>query len=155
MKIMKIEKQKQLFRMFECLCGESKKIRIKSFPFSALFTVVLLYAAMQSVGITCPIKYLTGVSCAGCGMTRAYLSFLCLNLSEAIYYHPLFFLPPIFLLVYIRREKIGENIYHTVLFLMVFAFLAVYLYRMLDNDGTVLVCKPEEGFLFRLINIFL
>lgn len=134
-------------------CGRRKK-RIKTSQFSAVLAVVLLYAGMQSLGITCPIKYITGVSCAGCGMTRAYLALLRLDLSEAVYYHPLFFLPPIFLLIYIRREKIGKNLYHILLFLMVLAFLTVYLYRMLNCSGTFLVCKPKEGLFFRFINIF-
>ena len=37
---------------------------------SSAAAVVILYAIMYSLGITCPIKWLTGVSCAGCGMTR-------------------------------------------------------------------------------------
>lgn len=35
-----------------------------------------VYAALLLSGITCPIKQWTGISCPGCGMTRAWLSVL-------------------------------------------------------------------------------
>lgn len=38
---------------------------------SAIAVVVLLYLVLEGFGITCPIKFLTGISCAGCGMSRA------------------------------------------------------------------------------------
>ena len=38
----------------------------------AATAVVVLYTAMESIGITCPIKFITGISCAGCGMSRAW-----------------------------------------------------------------------------------
>ena len=40
---------------------------------SALFTIAVFYLILESVfGITCPILFLTGISCAGCGMSRAW-----------------------------------------------------------------------------------
>ena len=37
----------------------------------AVLAVVLLYGGMEALGVTCPIRFFTGVSCAGCGMSRA------------------------------------------------------------------------------------
>ena len=41
---------------------------------SAIAVVVLLYLVLEGFGITCPIKFLTGISCAGCGMSRAWIA---------------------------------------------------------------------------------
>lgn len=41
---------------------------------SAIAVVVLLYLILEGFGITCPIKFLTGISCAGCGMSRAWIA---------------------------------------------------------------------------------
>ena len=58
----------------------------------------------------CPILWLTGVPCPGCGMTRALTHAVRLDFAGAFYYHPLWFaVPP------------------AVLYL---AHLAVYLYRL-------------------------
>ena len=44
---------------------------------SALFTIAVFYLILESVfGITCPILFLTGISCAGCGMSRAWFCVL-------------------------------------------------------------------------------
>ena len=55
--------------------------------------------------IPCPIKYLFGISCPGCGMTRATVSALFGDIAMAFTYHPMWIiLPPsliIFILLYI------------------------------------------------------
>ena len=45
--------------------------------------------------IPCIFLTLTGRSCAGCGMTRAWLSVLRLDFAAAFAYHPLFWSVPI------------------------------------------------------------
>ena len=37
---------------------------------TSVAAVVVLYVILESFGVTCPIKYITGISCAGCGCTR-------------------------------------------------------------------------------------
>lgn len=148
--------QKRIFHLISImLVSVSKKKGITKSSFWAVFAVILFYTGMQLLGITCPIKYLTGISCAGCGMTRAYLSLLRLDFSKAFYYHPLFFLPPIFLVIYVKRASMKKSIYNMFLFLFISIFLVVYLYRMFNAEKTILVCRPEEGLIFRCINIFL
>ena len=58
----------------------------------ALAAVALFYIVIESLGVTCPILFLTGISCAGCGMSRAWLSLLRLDLAGAFAFHPLFWL---------------------------------------------------------------
>ena len=64
----------------------------------SIIMVIIAYGIMQYMGITCPIKYITGISCAGCGMTRAWIALLHFDINTAFMYHPLFFfLPPVHL----------------------------------------------------------
>ena len=35
---------------------------------TSVAAVVMLYVILESFGVTCPIKYITGISCAGCGI---------------------------------------------------------------------------------------
>ena len=61
---------------------------------SALFTIAVFYLILESVfGITCPILFLTGISCAGCGMSRAWFCVLRMDFTGAFRYHPLFPFP--------------------------------------------------------------
>lgn len=41
-------------------------------------------------GNNLPYKYITGISCAGCGMTRAWIALLHFDINTAFMYHPLF-----------------------------------------------------------------
>ena len=50
--------------------------------------------AVYRLGILCPIRYLTGVPCPFCGMTRAWLSALGGDWAAALRFHPLFLLGP-------------------------------------------------------------
>ncbi|MDE7047571.1 MAG: DUF2752 domain-containing protein, partial [Lachnospiraceae bacterium] len=39
---------------------------------SAIAAVLMVYGLFTVLGIGCPIKFITGISCMGCGMTRAW-----------------------------------------------------------------------------------
>ena len=69
--------------MLKRLWNERKSYII---AFAAIFTFVFI---MWMLNIPCPIKYVTGISCAGCGMSRAILSALKLDFLSAFAYHPL------------------------------------------------------------------
>lgn len=114
--------------------------------FLAIFLIYILFTG-------CPIKLFTGVSCAGCGMSRAYFSLLHLNFRDAFYYHPLFPCPIIFVAVYIMTkfgfsQKAAKAIYGV----MIFLFIAVYIYRMVaPYDGNIVVFEPQNGLIFKAI----
>ena len=59
---------------------------MKKNDIQALAGIVLFYVVLEGLGVTCPIRFLTGVSCAGCGMSRAWLALARLDLSAAAYY---------------------------------------------------------------------
>ncbi len=111
--------------------------------FLFIFLIYILFTG-------CPIKLLTGISCAGCGMSRAYFSLLHLNFREAFYYHPLFPCPIIFVAVYIMTklgfsQKAAKIIYGV----MAFLFIGIYILRMINPDDRVVVFEPQNGLIFK------
>lgn len=117
----------------------------------AVTAVVVLYTAMESIGITCPIKFITGISCAGCGMSRAWMAFLQLDIAKAFAYHPLFWLVPIAVIVLLCKSKINIKIYKIFMFTIVAAFVIVYMYRMIWGEGDIVVFKPRDSIIWRII----
>lgn len=118
----------------------------------AVLAVVGLYLLLAAVGIGCPIKFATGISCAGCGMTRAWLALLRLDVKAAFEYHPLFWLPPCAVIVFAMKGKMSEKVYKILLFTIVLLFGIVYIYRMAGDDQVV-VFEPEKGIFFRIADI--
>ncbi len=69
--------------------GKSAKVRrllIKHAVFIALFALCLLLLNIS--GIHCPIRYITGIPCPGCGTTRALLALCRLDFGAVLYYNP-------------------------------------------------------------------
>ncbi|HBA11937.1 MAG TPA: DUF2752 domain-containing protein [Eubacterium sp.] len=118
---------------------------------TSVAAVVVLYVILESFGVTCPIKYITGISCAGCGMSRAWIALLHFNIHEAFMYHPLFFLPPVVVIVMLLKSKINIKSYKIFMFTMAGAFVIVYLYRMFIGTGDIVVFEPQNNILFRII----
>ena len=107
------------------------------------------YLCMFACGITCPIKALTGISCPGCGLTRAWLHALTFDWSGALAYHPLFWLVPIALVLFWleKRSRTCKIAFYTIVAL---AF-AVWLVRLLDPADTVAVFAPADGVIGRVV----
>ena len=119
----------------------------------AVTAVVILYTAMESIGITCPIKFITGISCAGCGMSRAWLAFLRLDMAKAFEYHPLFWLPPIAVIVLLCKSKINIKIYKMFIFTIILMFAIVYICRLIWSGDDIVVFEPQNNILFRIIRV--
>ena len=119
----------------------------------AVTAVVVLYTAMESIGITCPIKFITGISCAGCGMSRAWIAFLQLDIAKAFEYHPLFWLPPIAVIVLLCKSKINIKIYKIFIFTIIIMFAIVYICRLIWSGDDIVVFEPQNNILFRIIRV--
>ena len=119
----------------------------------ALFVIASFYLFLEMVlGIGCPVKFLTGISDAGCGMSRAWLSVLKLDFGMAFYYHPLWMLPVPAAFVLLFKKRITEKIFRFLVVCFVAAFLMVYVYRMFFvPDQDIVVFRPREGFIWRSI----
>lgn len=118
----------------------------------ALLLIAAFYAAMELAGITCPIRWLTGISCAGCGMSRAWLALLRLDLSAAFAYHPLFWLPVPAALVLLLRHRLPKALVRWTLGIACLLFLAVYGIRLLRPEDTIVTFSPRTGMVYRLLS---
>ena len=119
---------------------------------AAVAAIALLYAILSLAGIGCPIKYCTGVSCPGCGMTRAWHAVLHLNFKEAFAFHPLWILPVPLALLIIFRRKINPKVFRISMIVIIAMFFVVYGIRMADPSNEVVVFRPKKGLIGRLIS---
>ena len=119
-----------------------------------LFIIFMLYIVFFALGISCPVKHIFGVSCPGCGMTRATLSALRLDFTMAFYYHPLWpiVLPSVVLLVFLFKKG-KRGIFKAAIALFVLAFLFTYFIRLFATpDNAIVTFSPEGGGIKRAID---
>lgn len=102
--------------------------------------VILGAGFFHLVGVGCPIKFVTGVSCPGCGMTRAWLEALQGNLDVALAYHPLFWSVPVVLVLGCVPSLETNRAAQVVLAAFIVAFIALWAWRMaVPHDTAILV----------------
>lgn len=106
-------------------------------------------------GITCPIKYVTGISCAGCGMTRAWISLVRGDLQLAFSYHPLVLTPLLLIPMYVFRKKIPEKSCRIIIAAVCAAFLIVYGIRMADSNDSVVIFNPKDGVILKTFDLII
>ena len=113
--------------------------------------ILALYTVLAIAGIGCPIKFMTGISCPGCGMTRAWLSVLHIDFGSAFAFHPLFWILPVVFLIIFFREKINRKLYNVTIGICIALLAAVYIFRMFDADNTVVTFGIANGAVCRII----
>ena len=118
--------------------------------FSVCLLIAGIYLVMFGFGITCPIRYIWGVSCPGCGMTRACLSALRLDFSAAFVYHPLWvLLLPTVIVIAICFFRKWTRVLRVVVMAAAIALCVVYALRVARATGDVVVFEPQNGLLGR------
>lgn len=114
--------------------------------------IIALYTAMSMAGMGCPIRFFTGISCAGCGMTRAWLCVFRLDFVNAFKYHPLFWIVPVVALMIIFRHKINDRLYKTAVVSMLILLIIVYAIRLINPEDTIVTCDITSGAIWKTIN---
>lgn len=99
----------------------------------------------------CLFRFLTGISCPGCGMTRALTAALKLDFALAYEMHPLVFLLPLAVLVYFSRRLIPKKFLNLLCCFTLIMLVAVYIMRM-NSDSAVVYYDFESGMLFKLLS---
>ena len=117
-----------------------------------LIIIFVIYLPFHLLHIGCPIKFITGISCPGCGMTRAVLSALTLQFQEAFYYHPLFWLSPIMIFLYLFEGYLKKGIVKISGVLIVSVFLIIYIIRLFILQNDVVKIDTMSGFMIKLIH---
>ncbi|MCR4591412.1 MAG: DUF2752 domain-containing protein [Lachnospiraceae bacterium] len=95
---------------------------------------VVFLAISRILGFACIIRHLTGYSCPGCGMTRAWIFFLSGYVREAFMFHPLFPLGIFLILIPVLEEKLPKRIFNAVYITIALLFLVVYIIRMVSGS---------------------
>ena len=125
----------------------NKSLR-ESFICICILSISILLVYLLRIG--CPIKFITGISCPGCGMTRAYYSLLHLDFKNAFYYHPLFWTLPIIILLILFKDKINPKAFNFILWFIILLFLVIYVIRLFSNNSAV-IFEPSNSLIFKLI----
>lgn len=119
--------------------------------YATIALVVLAAIAFLYIsGIGCPIRYMTGIPCPGCGMTRAVVSLLQLQFNEAFRYHPMIYVLPILVIFYILARCKGKS-GNAVLWIGGICFVVIYLVRILILNDPVLEIDVMSGRILRRI----
>lgn len=118
-----------------------KKNTSNKIIFAISFVLILLFYLV----FHCPFRFFFGVSCPGCGMTRALISLFKFDLVSAFYFHPLVFIMP-FISAYIiarvlkKRPPFGKKCETVLLFFTIALFSAVFVFRVVSGSNVV---KPD------------
>ncbi len=104
----------------------------------------------------CPFRYIFGVPCPLCGMTRAFISLLKLDISKAFYYHA--FWPVVIILSVLYFYFLFKNIKINkkmvcILDIIGILNLVYYFYRLLFLQEVVHI-DFENSILYKILLIF-
>ena len=110
----------------------------------------LAVLVMLLSGTGCPIERLSGISCPGCGMSRALLCLLRLDIAKALYFHPLSVVMPFAAAVWMLRRMFSSRLLRSLSGVLIAAFLICWLMRLYAGDP-VLSIDIEKGLLYRFI----
>jgi len=106
--------------------------------FLLIHVIVLLAALLLLYVYRCPLNYFFHIPCLGCGVTRAHLSVLSLDLGTAFKYHPLFFtvLPTLLYVSHknLLTKQLSNKVETVYFFVLVSLFFVVYVVRLLSNN---------------------
>lgn len=102
-----------------------------------LFVIIILF-------FNCPFKFIFGIPCPMCGITRAFFYALSFDLNQAFHFHILWPIVLIYIVLHILLEfkiiKINKKIIY--IFLIVFAIINAiyYFYRLINGIDPVQFC---------------
>ena len=116
-----------------------------------LNSIFILGVSLFIFDFRCPIKYLTGLSCAGCGMTRAFIELFHFNIKNAFWYHPLFPLPIFWGIIFLLKKYINKKIYNGFSVICIVLFLVTYLYRLIFMESDIISFEYESGAIYHFI----
>ncbi len=143
--------------------------RFKNFKdgLSSVSAIISVYLLLAIIGIGCPIKFLTGVSCPGCGMTRAFKALAHMKVSDAFNFHPLWPIPIMWTVVwgiknyYTKRDDLQKDIlvsrwkmiYRLFCYVSILAFIVTYFVRLFIFKSSVVEFNPADGFIIHRLKI--
>jgi len=104
----------------------------------------------------CPLYGFFGIPCPLCGTTRALLAMLSGDIKNAFYYHPLWPLTIIALLVILLSQlrilNLGNKTINILAFILAFIYLFTFIIRHVLHSPIVEI-HLSDGLLFKILNI--
>lgn len=116
-----------------------------------IIIVIFIYLVFCFFVTGCPIRFMTGIPCPGCGMTRAVTSALHLDFAEAFRFHPLFPLAPFLILYMIFEDVVPRRASRVFAVFFAVSFIFVYIFRVFFVKSPILSIDIESGFIVKLI----
>lgn len=96
-----------------------------------IFAIVMVFFLIFKP--QCPFITLFGIPCPGCGMTRAYINLVKLNVAGAFEMHPMFWSVPILALYYFFDGNLFSNkiINRLLLFSLSGGFIVCWIFKLI------------------------
>lgn len=120
--------------------------------------VVLMVAAVFLLKWKCLIKKFIGIPCPSCGLTRALRAAFKLDFHKSFSYHPLFWLIPIVIIIFIYGKKplFGSKKYEIAFYIsVVVIMIIIYIVRMIMFfPDTVPMDYDKSSYLWKIIRLF-
>ena len=130
--------------------SEFIKSKIKKFlPFLVGAVCMILFYTL----IGCPTKVFLGVTCPGCGMSRAAEALLRLDFQLAFQMHPLVYMMPFAVIVYFLRKKIPTKTLEILAFSAAILMFIVYFIRLFSGSEVVYI-DFKRGWIYKLFQYF-
>lgn len=126
----------------------SKKHRNWLLVFIAAIPVVAFYLIFG-----CPFRFFTGISCLGCGMSRALLCLLQFDFVSAFKFHPLIFIMPIVGVLFLLRKRFSKKTRTILAYTFFGVMVVVYIIRFF-GDSDVVYADISQSFVLRLLSLF-
>lgn len=117
----------------------------------------LAYASALLFGWNCPIKYLTGVPCPGCGLSRALAALLRLDFWTALAVSPDgFVLPAVVLYALFGKKPLlgSKNLERMLLWSVIVLDIAIWLIRLALHDPLIFLKISRSNCTARFERIF-
>lgn len=113
-----------------------------------IFAFIMAVLAYM-IGSGCPQQAFLGISCMGCGMTRAYLSLLHGDIRNAFFYHPAFWTVPIATVLLVLQKRLSKKSFYLGIGCIIIIFIIIYIYRILCHDP-VLIFDIKKGYIYKI-----
>lgn len=114
-----------------------------------ILIVILAATVMYFSGMGCPILKMTGIPCFGCGMTRAVICLVHLDMTGALYYHPMVFFMPACIIALLFSKRMPKTLVKGILIGIVGLFIFVYVVRLFDTENEIVKWQMENGMLYK------
>ncbi len=101
--------------------------------------------------VGCPARFFFGICCPGCGMTRASLSILKLDFIGAFNYHPLVFIMPVCVVIFLIRKRLPKKLYNGLVTFGMILFAGLYVYRLITDCEYVYI-DITQGLIYKIID---